>query len=169
MVDHIVHTSEPRGHVGARRRRRWSDDIKERIVAESFLPGAVVSEVARRHGLSPQHLSTWRKAARSGLLRLPAEATSAVVAEGSRTTTIRRACSSSSRQAAGAIGRPGPRHQFVETRSRPQVDQLGEHVGDIGLRLDACELAGLCRPPNYAESSLGNTSAACNSVDDRSA
>jgi transposase-like protein len=158
MVDHIVHTSEPRGHVGARRRRRWSDDIKERIVAESFLPGAVVSEVARRHGLSPQHLSAWRKAARSGLLRLPAEATSAVVAEGSRTTTIRRASSSSSRQAAGAIGGPRPRQELVETRSRPQIDQLGEHVGEIGLRFDACELrsrsAKRCRPssprPDYA-------------------
>jgi transposase-like protein len=73
MVDHIVHTSEPRGRVGARRRRRWSEDVKGQIVTESFLPRAVASEVARRHGLSPQHLSTWRKAARTGLLRLPAE------------------------------------------------------------------------------------------------
>jgi CelD/BcsL family acetyltransferase involved in cellulose biosynthesis len=36
-------------------------------------PGAAVWEVARRHGLSPQHLSAWRKAARSGLLKLPAQ------------------------------------------------------------------------------------------------
>ena len=27
-------------------------------------PGAVVSEVARRHGMSPQHLFTWRRQAR---------------------------------------------------------------------------------------------------------
>jgi len=43
-------------------------------VAESFAPGAIVSEVARRHGISPQHLFAWRKAARAGALSLPAEA-----------------------------------------------------------------------------------------------
>src|SRR6266536_2019014 len=78
MVDHIVDASEPRGRVdiqvGPGRRRRWNDEAKGRIVAESFAPGAVVSEVARRHDISPQHLFAWRKAARSGLLSLPAEA-----------------------------------------------------------------------------------------------
>ncbi|WP_161491890.1 transposase [Bradyrhizobium centrolobii] len=42
-------------------------------MAESYAPGAVVSEVARRHDLAPQHLFAWRKAARAGLLSLPAE------------------------------------------------------------------------------------------------
>jgi transposase len=77
MVDHIVEISRPRGRVdvqvGAGRRRRWSDEAKGRIVAESYAPGAVVSEVARRHDISPQHLFAWRKAARSGLLSLPAD------------------------------------------------------------------------------------------------
>jgi transposase len=77
MVDHIVDSSEPRGRVdiqvGVGRRRRWSEEVKGRIVAESFAPGAVVSEVARRHDISPQHLFAWRKAARSGVLCLPAE------------------------------------------------------------------------------------------------
>jgi hypothetical protein len=35
--------------------------------------GAVVSEVARQHDISPQHLFAWRKAARVGLLSLPAD------------------------------------------------------------------------------------------------
>ena len=35
--------------------------------------GAVVSEVARRHGTSPQHLFVWRKAARAGALSRPAD------------------------------------------------------------------------------------------------
>jgi len=40
---------------------------------ESYAPGAVVSEVARRHDITPQHLFAWRKAARAGRLTLPAE------------------------------------------------------------------------------------------------
>src|SRR5262249_58778513 len=46
-------------------RRRWfSRDDKARIVEETLAPGAVVSEVARRHGLTPQHVFTWRRQAR---------------------------------------------------------------------------------------------------------
>jgi transposase len=77
MVDHIVDASERRGRVdirvGVGRRRRWRAADKGRIVAESFAPGAVVSEVARRHEITPQHLFAWRKAARAGRLTLPAE------------------------------------------------------------------------------------------------
>ena len=77
MVDHIDDASEPRGRVdirvGVGRRRRWSVATKGRIVAESYAPGAVVSEAARRHDMSPQHLFGWRKAARAGLLTLPAD------------------------------------------------------------------------------------------------
>lgn len=50
---------------GAGRRRRWSDDDKARVVVESLRPGVNVSEVARRHGLSPQQLFGWRREARS--------------------------------------------------------------------------------------------------------
>jgi len=54
---------------GTGRRRRFSDDDKARVVEETLAPGAVVSEVARRHGLSPQQLFGWRRQA-----RLPAAA-----------------------------------------------------------------------------------------------
>jgi len=77
MVEHIFDASKPRGRVdiqvGAGRRRRWSDEVKGRIVAESYASGAIVSEVARRHGISPQHLFVWRRAARAGVLGLPAD------------------------------------------------------------------------------------------------
>ena len=52
---------------GAGGRRRWSAAEKARIVAEAMMPGAVVSEIARRHGISPQHLFTWRREARRAL------------------------------------------------------------------------------------------------------
>ena len=77
MVDHIVDASPLRGRIeirtGVGRRRRWSDERKGRIVAESYAPGAIVSEVARRHEMSPQHLFAWRKA-RAGGLPLPVDA-----------------------------------------------------------------------------------------------
>jgi transposase len=48
---------------GAVRRRRWWRADKARIVVESLEPGANVSEVARRNGLSPQQLFAWRREA----------------------------------------------------------------------------------------------------------
>ncbi len=45
---------------GERRRRTWSADQKQRIIAESFAPGASVAEVARRYGLNANMLFTWR-------------------------------------------------------------------------------------------------------------
>lgn len=50
---------------GAGRRRRWSSEAKARIVVESLADGVSASEVARRHGLSPQQLFAWRREARA--------------------------------------------------------------------------------------------------------
>src|SRR4051812_36662718 len=49
---------------GAGRRRTWPAEVKARIVAESLALGATACGVARRHGLSPQQLFAWRRAAR---------------------------------------------------------------------------------------------------------
>ena len=49
---------------GTGRRREFSDDFKAGIVEETLVPGAVVSAVARRNGLTPQQVFTWRRQAR---------------------------------------------------------------------------------------------------------
>jgi transposase len=46
---------------GVGRRRRWSDDEKARIVAESLDPATTSSAVARRYGLHVSQLFTWRQ------------------------------------------------------------------------------------------------------------
>ena len=83
MVDDIVDMKGGRGRVeirtGVGQRRNWSDEKKGEIVAEAVAPGAVVSEVARRHDLTPQHLSNWIRAAKDGKFALPAEAAPAFV------------------------------------------------------------------------------------------
>ena len=69
MLDHKL---EPEGTevrrleviTGTGRRRRFSGDFKARIVEETLAVGAVISDVARRHGLTPQQVFTWRRQAR---------------------------------------------------------------------------------------------------------
>ena len=68
----LDHTLEPKASsvrrleviTGTGRRRRFSHDEKARIIEETLAPDAVVSDIARRHGLTPQQLFTWRREAR---------------------------------------------------------------------------------------------------------
>jgi transposase len=46
---------------GVGRRRRWTDEEKAWIVAESLEPASSVSAVARRYGLHPSQLFVWRQ------------------------------------------------------------------------------------------------------------
>jgi transposase len=49
---------------GTRRRRGWSVEHKAAIVDESYAGTGSVCEVARRHGLTPTQLFSWRREAR---------------------------------------------------------------------------------------------------------
>src|SRR5271157_3961050 len=42
-------------------RRRWSEDEKRALVAETFVDGQTVNGVARRHNISRSTLFGWRK------------------------------------------------------------------------------------------------------------
>jgi transposase len=46
---------------GVERRRRWSQEDKRRILSEVGVEGASVSDVARRHDVTRQHLYQWRR------------------------------------------------------------------------------------------------------------
>jgi transposase len=68
---------------GPERRRRWSEDQKRAIVAESFAPGAVVSDVARRADVSAGQIYRWRQELRGAagfaqVLIAPAESAASV-------------------------------------------------------------------------------------------
>jgi transposase len=79
-ISELKHVPEPARRIevftGQGRRRTWTADDKLAIVAESYDPDTSVCGVARRHGLTPQQLFTWRREARK---RLEAEAPPAFV------------------------------------------------------------------------------------------
>jgi transposase len=56
-----THSVEKLAIVNTGRRRRWSDEEKLRIVTESLAGSRLVSATARRHGISPGQLFTWRR------------------------------------------------------------------------------------------------------------
>ena len=53
---------------GRERRRRRTPVEKLAIIAETMEPGMTVSLVARRHGIAPNQLFTWRRLANQGAL-----------------------------------------------------------------------------------------------------
>lgn len=53
--------------------RRWPDEVKAQVVAETLRSGATVGDVASRFGIQPNQLSGWRRLAKDGALILPSD------------------------------------------------------------------------------------------------
>jgi transposase len=53
------------------RRRRFTVEQKLAVLAEATVPGANISEVARRHGLVPAQVFKWRRLAELGVIGVP--------------------------------------------------------------------------------------------------
>lgn len=98
--------------------RHWPDEIKAQIVSESLRPGVMVNEVVERHGLKPNHLSTWRTMAQQGKLVLPAPEDAI--------------------EFAAVIVDPPASEQPIKKASRPEII-----VGSVAIRLE--EGASLAR------------------------
>ena len=152
--------------VVARRRRRWPEAVKRRIVAETRAPGASVSLVARRHDVNVSQVHAWRRryaAASSGSeaqLMLPLTrpvAPMAVAAGAAISVAAARlgdvaVSAGGSRRDGGPVlrGRPAPGQEFVDAFGW-MGSEPGEDIGEPSGRIDAVELGSLCRAPNYAE------------------
>ncbi|MCB1469047.1 MAG: transposase [Rhizobiaceae bacterium] len=70
---HVIEAVPDRLEGAPRRvRREWSEAFKVRLVAETLVPGANVSAIARREGIAPSQLFGWRRQAiRNGTVTPP--------------------------------------------------------------------------------------------------
>lgn len=108
--------------VGRRGHRRWPDDLKARIVAETLADGVTVNAVAQRYDIRPNHLSEWRRLAREGKLVLPALADE----PGFSPLVVRDEGNTDPASVKAALGEPQQARQSIEMI-----------CGDVTLRLDA--------------------------------
>ena len=103
---------------GVGRRRRWTDEEKARIVAESLDPATTSSAVARRYGLHTSQLFVWRQ-------QLQRTASSAVAVSGPAFVPVL--------MAEDSTGPTEPVGQ-IEVAFGPAVVRVGADVDAAALR-----------------------------------
>lgn len=116
---------------GTGRRRKWPEDVKEAIVAETLQEGAVITEIVRRHRVSSSQIFTWRKKAREQTLANQATSFAPVVVEPEQTPLP------SSKQPPSAmieIEVEGARLRIPPNASRDTIFAVIEAVGGLQKR-----------------------------------
>ncbi len=110
------------------RRRRWSASEKIRMVEETYEPGSTVSLVARRHGVAPNQLFTWRRLAAQGAL------TAAGAEEEVVPASDYRALQNQIRELHRLLG-AGLRSKRRRGTSQPAPCPAAGRTGDVQVRL----------------------------------
>nr|WP_283810748.1 transposase [Bradyrhizobium ivorense] len=135
---------------GERRRRRWTDEEKARIVAESLEERANISEVARRNGVVRGLLTVWRRQVAAVAGKAPSFVPIQIGAESGGGTTGESGCISSAQTRPLEITAPpvlrsdrdrGERDVHPRQAGRGSGDAFGGAVGAsrdpvIALRSD---------------------------------
>lgn len=66
----LVEVLKPRPRIevldSVERRRRWTAEDKQALLRESEMPGNSISSVARKYGVSPSQMFSWRKQCQKG-------------------------------------------------------------------------------------------------------
>ena len=124
---------------GETQRRRWTVEEKARILADSFQPGAKVSEVALRHGVNRGLLWTWRRQARKHVAGgQPAFVPIRVVDEATA-----QAKSSAAEQHEGAALAASARPK--EARREPATGSIDIEIGGARVRVRGAVDAAVLR------------------------
>jgi len=115
------------------RRRRWTAEEKQRIVAESARPGTTASQVARAHGISPGQLFAWRR-------QFLAAAVGEVDETGFVPVQIATGATGPSTAGSGPMGRD---HEPIEIRLPNGIEiSIGKDVDVETLRRVVAALSG---------------------------
>jgi transposase len=128
-------------------KRRWSDEAKGRMVAETLVPGVTVNEVARRHSLKANHLSAWRTLARKGKLVVPEVAGAEFAAPMALAPSVETSGPTASIDLiiGGRVrARPDPGAHKGRTCKRPYEGKGMRSIGATGARRGAISLRMSC-------------------------